>query len=133
MFEFVTRWLVCLVLLAVVVQSERTIKDTADNLFEKRQAMFVWLFINVCLVVCTAVVMGVEMMKICDIERKEINFGCLECGDVFELNGEILMKASVKLSISELSGGINLKSGEFLQIDELFPVKMVNAHLQLED
>ena len=49
------------------------------------------------------------MMKICDIERKEINFGCLECGDVFELNGEILMKASVKLSISELSGGINLK------------------------
>lgn len=27
MFEFVTRWLVCLVLLAVVVQSERTIKD----------------------------------------------------------------------------------------------------------
>lgn len=58
MFEFVTRWLVCLVLLAVVVQSERTIKDTADNLFEKRQAMLVWLFINVCLVVCTAVVMG---------------------------------------------------------------------------
>ena len=57
MFEFVTRWLVCLVLLAVVVQSERTIKDTADNLFEKRQAMLVWLFINVCLVVCTAVVM----------------------------------------------------------------------------
>ena len=31
MFEFVTRWLVCLVLLAVVVQSERTIKDTAGN------------------------------------------------------------------------------------------------------
>ena len=58
MFEFVTRWLVCLVLLAVVVQSERTIKDTADNLFEKPQAMLVWLFINVCLVVCTAVVMG---------------------------------------------------------------------------
>lgn len=57
MFEFVTRWLVCLVLLAVVVQSERTIKDTADNLFEKRQAMLVWLFVNVCLVVCTAVVM----------------------------------------------------------------------------
>lgn len=27
MFEFATRWLVCLVLLAVVVQSERTIKD----------------------------------------------------------------------------------------------------------
>ena len=26
MFEFATRWLVCLVLLAVVVQSERTIK-----------------------------------------------------------------------------------------------------------
>nr|DAW00494.1 MAG TPA: hypothetical protein [Caudoviricetes sp.] len=57
MFEFVTRWLVCLVLLAVVVQSERTIKDTADNLFEERQAMLVWLFINACLVVCTAVVM----------------------------------------------------------------------------
>ena len=57
MFEFVTRWLVCLVLLAVVVQSERTIKDMADNLFEERQAMLVWLFINVCLVVCTAVVM----------------------------------------------------------------------------
>lgn len=58
MFEFVTRWLVCLVLLAVVVQSERTIKDMTDNLFEKRQAMLVWLFINVCLAVCTAVVMG---------------------------------------------------------------------------
>ena len=57
MFEFVTRWLVCLVLLAVVVQSERTIKDMANNLFEERQAMLVWLFINVCLVVCTAVVM----------------------------------------------------------------------------
>lgn len=71
-------------------------------------------------------------MKICDIERKEINFGCLEYGDVFELNGEILIKSSVKLSISELSGGTNLKSGAFLQIDETFPVKMVNAHLQLE-
>ena len=58
MFEFVTRWLVCLVLLAVVVQSERTIKGMADNLFEERQAMLVWLFINVCLVVCTTVVMG---------------------------------------------------------------------------
>ena len=58
MFEFVTRWLVCLVLLAVVVQSERAIKNTADNLFEKRQAMLVWLFANVCLAVCTAVVMG---------------------------------------------------------------------------
>ena len=57
MFEFVTRWLVCLVLLAVVVQSERTIKDTADNLFDGRQAMLVWLFSNVCLVVCTAVAM----------------------------------------------------------------------------
>lgn len=75
---------------------------------------------------------GVKMMKICDIERKEINFGCLEYGDVFELNGEIFIKASVKLSISELSGGIILKNGEFLQIDELLPVKMVNAHLQLE-
>nr|DAQ60284.1 MAG TPA: hypothetical protein [Caudoviricetes sp.]DAZ64154.1 MAG TPA: hypothetical protein [Caudoviricetes sp.] len=58
MFEFVTRWLVCLVLLAVVVQSERTIKNMADSLFEKRQAMLVWVFINVCLAVCTAVVMG---------------------------------------------------------------------------
>ena len=57
MFEFVTRWLVCLVLLAVVVQSERTIKDTANSLFEERQAMLVWLFVNVCLAVCTAVVM----------------------------------------------------------------------------
>jgi hypothetical protein len=58
MFEFVTRWLVCLVLLAVVVQSERTIKDMANNLFEKQQAMLVWLFVNVVLVVCTAVMMG---------------------------------------------------------------------------
>jgi hypothetical protein len=58
MFEFVTRWLVCLVLLAVVVQSERIIKDAADSLFEEHQAMLVWLFVNVCLVVCTAVVMG---------------------------------------------------------------------------
>lgn len=58
MLEFVTRWLVCLVLMAVVVQSERTIKDMTNSLFEKRQAMLVWLFINVCLVVCTAVVMG---------------------------------------------------------------------------
>lgn len=71
-------------------------------------------------------------MKICDIERKEINFWCLEHGDVFELNGEIFMKASVELSVSKLSGGINMKSGEFLQIGELVPVKMVNAHLQLE-
>lgn len=70
-------------------------------------------------------------MEICDIERKEINFGCLEYGDVFE-NGEILVKANVNLSVSKLSGGVSLKSGEFLQIDELFPVKMVNAHLQLE-
>lgn len=58
MFEFATCWLVCLVLLAVVVQSERTIKNMADNLFEERQTMFVWLFINVCLAVCTAVMMG---------------------------------------------------------------------------
>lgn len=57
MFEFVTRWLVCLVLLAVVVQSERTIKNMANSLFEERQAMLVWAFVNVCLVVCTAVVM----------------------------------------------------------------------------
>lgn len=72
------------------------------------------------------------MMKICDIERKEINFECLEYGDVFEINGEILVKANVNLLASKLSGGVSLKSGEFLQIDELFPVKMVNAHLQLD-
>lgn len=60
MFEFATRWLVCLALLAVVVQSERTIKDMTDSLFEERQAMLVWLFINVCLVVCTAVMMGLR-------------------------------------------------------------------------
>ena len=71
-------------------------------------------------------------MKICDIERKEINFGCLEYGDVFKINGEILVKANVNLSVSKLPGGVSLKSGEFIQIDELFPVKMVNAHLQLE-
>ena len=58
MFEFVTRWLVCLVLLAVVVQSERTINNMASNLFEERQAMLAWLFVNVCLIVCTAVAMG---------------------------------------------------------------------------
>lgn len=58
MFEFVTRWLVCLVLLAVVVQSERTIKDAVNNLFEEWQAMLIWAFVNVCLAVCTAVVMG---------------------------------------------------------------------------
>lgn len=57
MFEFATRWLVCLVLMAVVVQSERTIKGMVDSLFEKRQAMLVWLFVNVCLAVCTAVMM----------------------------------------------------------------------------
>lgn len=60
MFEFVTHWLVCLVLLAVVVQSERTIKNMANRLFEERQAMLVWLFVNVCLVVCTAVAMGLK-------------------------------------------------------------------------
>ena len=48
MFEFATRWLVCLVLLAVVVQSERTIKNMANSLFEERQAMLVWMFVNVC-------------------------------------------------------------------------------------
>lgn len=58
MFEFVTRWLVCIVLLAVVVQSEQTIKNMTDSLFEKWQAILVWLFVNVCLAVCTAVVMG---------------------------------------------------------------------------
>lgn len=58
MLEFVTRWMVCLVLLAAVVQSERTIMNMANSLFEERQAMLVWLFVNVCLVVCTAVAMG---------------------------------------------------------------------------
>ena len=58
MFEFVTRWLVCLVLLTVVVQSERTIKDMANSLFNEQQAMLVWLFVNVCLAVCTAVMIG---------------------------------------------------------------------------
>lgn len=53
------------------------------------------------------------MMKICDIERKEANFGSLGRGDVFEISGEIFMKASVELSTSELSGGINLKNGDF--------------------
>lgn len=58
MLEFVTSWLVCLVLLAAVVQSERTIMNMANSLFEERQAMLVWMFVNVCLAVCTAVVMG---------------------------------------------------------------------------
>ena len=58
MFEFVTHWLVFLVLLAAVVQSERTIKGMANSLFEERQTMLVWLLVNVCLTVCTAVVMG---------------------------------------------------------------------------
>lgn len=58
MFEFATRWLVCLVLLAIVVQSERTIKNMTDSLFEERKAMLVWLFVNVCLAVCTAVMIG---------------------------------------------------------------------------
>lgn len=58
MFEFATRWLVCLVLLAAVVQSERAIMNMANSLFEEQQAVLVWLFINVCLAVCTAVVMG---------------------------------------------------------------------------
>ena len=58
MLEFVTRWMVCLVLLAAVVQSERTIMNMANSLFEERQAMLVWLIVNVCLVVCTAVAMG---------------------------------------------------------------------------
>jgi hypothetical protein len=58
MLEFVSSWLVCLVLLAAVVQSERTIMNMANSLFEERQAMLVWLFVNVCLAVCTAVAMG---------------------------------------------------------------------------
>nr|DAQ54699.1 MAG TPA: hypothetical protein [Caudoviricetes sp.] len=72
------------------------------------------------------------MMKICDIERKKINFGCLVYGDLFELKGEIFIKAYVNLSVSELSGGINMKNGEFIEIDKFLPVEMVNAHLQLE-
>lgn len=58
MFEFVTRWLVCLVLLAVVVQSEQAIKNMANSLFKEQQATLVWAFVNVVLAVCTAVVMG---------------------------------------------------------------------------
>ena len=57
MFEFATRWLVSLVLMAVIVQSERTIKYMTDNLFEKQQSMIAWLFVNVYLIVCTAVMM----------------------------------------------------------------------------
>lgn len=41
MFEFATRWLVCLVLLAAVVQSERAIMNMANSLFEERQAVLV--------------------------------------------------------------------------------------------
>ena len=37
---------------------DRSFVLMADNLFEERQAMLVWLFVNVCLVVCTAVAMG---------------------------------------------------------------------------
>lgn len=72
-------------------------------------------------------------MKIWDIERKETNFGSLESGDVFEINGEIFMKANIRLSTSELFGGINLKNGDFSQMDEFLSVKIVNAHLQLEN
>ena len=72
-------------------------------------------------------------MKFCDIERIAANFGSLERGDVFEISGEIFMKASIQLSISELSGGINLKNGDFSQMDEFLSVKIVNAHLQLEN
>lgn len=56
MFEFATRWLVCLVLLAVVVQSERTIKGMTDSLFENgRQCLSgcsstcVWPFVRLLL------------------------------------------------------------------------------------
>ncbi len=38
MIEFVTRWLVCLVLLAVIVQSERTIKGMATTEMNKLDA-----------------------------------------------------------------------------------------------
>lgn len=38
MFEFATRWLVCLVLLAVVVQSERTIK----GIYQKIASELAW-------------------------------------------------------------------------------------------
>jgi len=59
MFDFITRWLVCLVLLAVVVWAERSLKDTADNIFDtERQALLVWLFTNVCLIVGAAVTIG---------------------------------------------------------------------------
>ena len=59
MFDFITHWLVCLVLLAVVVWAERSLKDTADNIFDtERQALLVWLLANVCLIVGTAVTMG---------------------------------------------------------------------------
>lgn len=60
MFEFVTRWLVCLVLLAVVVQSERTIKDMANSLFEERQAMLVWAFVNMCQLLEHSIKRGTE-------------------------------------------------------------------------
>ena len=33
-------------------------ENMLDNLFEERQAMLVWLFVNACLTVCTAIVMG---------------------------------------------------------------------------
>ena len=46
MFEFVTRWLVCLVLLAVVVQSERTIKDMADRVVKLRDGMIRKNYVN---------------------------------------------------------------------------------------
>lgn len=58
MLKFVTRWLVCLVLLAVVVQSEQAIKNMANSLFKEQQATLVWAFVKVVLAVCTAVVMG---------------------------------------------------------------------------
>lgn len=61
MFDFITRWLVCLVLLAVVVWAERSLKDAADNIFDtEQQALLVWLFANVCLIVGTAVTIGME-------------------------------------------------------------------------
>ena len=51
-------------------------------------------------------------MEIFDIERKEINFGCLEYGDVFEINGEILVKANVNLSVSKVVWRCQLKKAE---------------------
>lgn len=41
-----------------ILPKTEILAQLADDLFEERQAMLVWLFVNVCLAVCTAVVMG---------------------------------------------------------------------------